>query len=62
MESIDSFYGYFNLVLGSTMTLIGFRVYRPFTKEKEEAMYKKFGNFFKYGGIALIVWGLIKIF
>ncbi|WP_262708657.1 hypothetical protein [Chryseotalea sanaruensis] len=44
------------------MTLIGFRVYRPFTKEKEEAMYKKFGNFFKYGGIALIVWGLIKIF
>lgn len=62
MESIDNFYGYFNLILGTIMTLIGFSVYRPFTKEKEETFHKKFGNFFKYGGIALIIWGLIKIF
>ena len=62
MEGIDNFYGYFNLILGTIMTLIGFKVYRPFRKDKEEEIYKKFGNLYKFGGIALIVWGLIKIF
>lgn len=62
MEGIENFYGYFNLVLGTIMTLIGFKVYRPFKKEKEEETYRKFGNLYKFGGIALIIWGLIKIF
>ena len=35
---------------------------RPFKKEKEEEIYKKFGNLYKFGGFALIIWGLIKIF
>ena len=62
MEGIENFYGYFNLILGTIMTLIGFKVYRPFKKDKEEETYKKFGNLYKFGGIALIVWGLIQIF
>jgi len=43
------------------MTLIGFKVYRPFTKEKEEETYKRFGNLFKYGGIVLVIGGLMKL-
>jgi len=62
MESLDNFYGYFNLVLGTIMTLIAFKIYRPFSKEEEDEKYRKFGNLFKYGGIAMIIWGLIKLF
>lgn len=62
MESIDNFYGYFNLVLGITMTLIGFKVYKPFKKDNEEQTYRKFGNLFKYGGIAMTIWGLLRVF
>jgi len=61
MEAIDNFYGYFNLALGTIMVLIGFKVYKPFSKEKEEETYKKFGNLYKFGGIAMIIWGLVKI-
>jgi hypothetical protein len=62
MEGIDNFYGYFNLALGTIMTLIGFKIYRPFKKEKEDEVYRKFGNLYKFGGIALILWGLIRVF
>jgi hypothetical protein len=61
MEAIDHFYGYFNLVLGTVMALIGFKIYRPFKKDKEEEMYRKWGNLYKVGGIAMIAWGLIKV-
>ena len=47
------------------MTLIGFKVYNPFKgknePEKEEQWYKKFGTFFKIGGIAILVTGIIKM-
>ncbi|MBI3220747.1 MAG: hypothetical protein HYZ44_14630 [Bacteroidetes bacterium] len=62
MEWIENFYGYFNLFIGIIMTLIGFKVYRPFTREKEEEIYKKFGGLYKFGGIGLMIWGLIKTF
>ena len=61
MEQLDGFYGYFNLALGTLFTLIGFKVYRPFNKDKEAETYKKFGAFYKLGGIGLIIWGLTKI-
>lgn len=62
MEQIDTFYGYFNIVFGTIMLLIGFKIYRPpFKKNREEMIYKKYGNLIKYGGIVFIIYGLIKI-
>jgi len=61
MDQIDNFFGYFNIVLGTVFTLIGFKVYRPFKKEKEEEIYRKYTNFFIFGGIGLVIWGLIKV-
>ncbi|MGL1886214.1 MAG: hypothetical protein OCD76_06840 [Reichenbachiella sp.] len=54
-----------NIGFGSYMTLTGFKVYNPFkgkdTPEKEEAWYKKFGTFFKIGGILLVGFGLYSL-
>lgn len=61
MEQLDHFYGYFNLLLGTIFILIGFKLYRPFSKEKEEEMYKKYINLYRFGGIGLLIWGLIKV-
>jgi hypothetical protein len=62
MEQLDNFYGYFNIVLGTIFILIGFRIYKPFNKEKEEEIYKKYINLYRFGGIGLLIWGLIKVF
>jgi hypothetical protein len=61
MEKLEYFYGFFNLFIGIVCTLIGFKIYRPFRKDKEEEMNKRFRTFYKVGGIALIIWGLIKV-
>ncbi len=58
-------FGIGNIVIGIMMTLIGFKVYNPFKgkndPEKEEQWFKKFGTFFKIGGISILIWGLIKL-
>lgn len=61
MDGLDNFFGYFNLLLGTVFTLIGFKIYKPFKKDREEEMNQKFGTFYKVGGIGLIIWGLIKV-
>lgn len=62
MEQLDNFYGYFNVSLGTIFILIGFKIYKPFNKDKEEEIYKKYINLYRFGGIGLVIWGLIKIF
>jgi len=62
MEQLDNFYGYFNILLGTIFILIGFKIYKPFSKEKEEMMYKKYINLYRFGGIGLLIWGIIKVF
>lgn len=52
----------FNIVLGVIFLLIGMKIYRPFNKEKEQAMIKKFKAFYILGGLSLVAWGLIKLF
>lgn len=50
---------YINIVIGTIFTLIGFKIYKPFKKEKEEMAYKKYGDLYKYGGIIMVIGGLI---
>ena len=52
----------FNILLGIIFLLIGFKIYRPFKKEKEEAIMKKFKGLYIFGGLGLIAWGMIKFF
>jgi hypothetical protein len=61
MEHIDKFYGYFNILLGTVFILLGFKIYKPFRKDNAEAMYKKYVNLFRFGGIALLIWGLTLV-
>lgn len=62
---IDLFFGIGNILFGSIMALIGFKVYNPFKgkndPEKEEQWYRKFGTFFKIAGIAILLFGIIKL-
>ena len=60
MDKLDLLIGYFNVVLGIMFTSIGFKIYKPF-RDKAEEMERRFGTFYKVGGITLIIWGLIKI-
>ena len=62
---MDLFFGIANIAVGLLMTLIGFKAYNPFKgknePEKEEQWYKKFGIFFKLGGIAILIFGIINM-
>ncbi len=59
---MDLIFGIGNIGIGIVMTSIGFKIYNPFKQEpeKEKLWYKKFGTFFKIGGIAMLIFGLIK--
>jgi hypothetical protein len=52
----------FNIFLGTVFLLIGLKIYKPFKKEKEEAMMKKFKEFYILGGLGLTAWGIVKLF
>ncbi len=62
MEQLDHFIGYFNLALGTIFILIGFKIYKPFKGEEGENKFQKMKAFYRIGGIALVIWGLVKIF
>lgn len=57
-------FGFGNIGIGVIMSIIGFKVYNPFknknTPEKEELWFKKFGTFFKIGGIIMLILGVLK--
>ncbi len=61
---MELIFGIGNIGTGILMTLIGFKIYNPFKgknePEKEELWFKKFGLFFKIGGIAMLLFGILK--
>ena len=64
LNQMDLFFGIGNVFFGSLMVLIGFKVYNPFTgknKTEEEKWTKKYGLFFKIGGIGMLAWGVFQI-
>lgn len=58
---MNSFFPAFNILLGIVFLLIGLKGYKPFKKEKEEAIMKNFKGFYIFGGLGLIVWGLVQL-
>lgn len=62
MEQLDSFYGYFNILLGTIFILIGFKIYKPFKGDEGEKKFQKMKTFYRLAGIGLVIWGLVKIF
>lgn len=62
---MELFFTFTQLIVGVYMTLVGFKIINLFKgknePEKEEKWYKKFGVFFKYGGIGLIVLAIIQL-
>ena len=58
----DIFYPIFNIIIGIIMILLATKIYVPKFKsdETKENFYKK-KDFFLVGGIALLLWGLIKL-
>ncbi|HYG39739.1 MAG TPA: hypothetical protein VD908_14020 [Cytophagales bacterium] len=52
----------FNIVLGTIFLLIKFRIYRPFSKDKEDKIIKQNNLFLLLGGIGLIAWGVFQAF
>ena len=61
---MELLFGIGNIVIGTMMTLIGFKIYNPFEgknePEKEALWFTKNGTFFKVGGIALLAFGIFK--
>jgi len=62
---MEIFFAFAQLITGIYMTLVGFKVIDIFKgkvdSEKEEKWFKKFGGFFKYGGIGLIIIAVIQL-
>jgi hypothetical protein len=62
---MDLIFGIGNIAIGTMMSLVGFKAHNPFKgknePEKEEIWVKKFGAFFKVGGIGILIFGIIKI-
>lgn len=62
---MELFFAVAQLLAGVYMALVGFKVIDVFKgksePEKEEQWFKKFGGFFKYGGIALVILGIIQL-
>jgi hypothetical protein len=62
---MELFFAIGQLIAGIYMTLVGFKVINLFKgkneQEKEEQWYKKFGVFFKYGGIVLVLLAIFQL-
>lgn len=56
-----TFFAFFNLIFGIVLLLTGLRIYRPFSRERESEVLGKYQNFYRYGGIFLILVGLYRI-
>jgi hypothetical protein len=60
VKIFDLLVPFINILIGGFMILIGFKIYKPFVKEKAEDIYRKYGTFYQVGGIAMFTWGVIK--
>lgn len=61
MNQLDYFFGFVNIVFGIVFILIGFKIYKPFKGEDGETKFQKMKMFYRLGGIALLIGGLVKI-
>jgi hypothetical protein len=64
MHFLPYFSAFITIFGGGYLALLGFRVIKPkkdnpVNEEKMIRWHSKFGRFAKYGGIALVIWGII---
>lgn len=52
---------FFNILIGTMMTLIGFKIYKPSTDEKTLETYDKFSWLLKIAGIAMLCYSIITL-
>jgi hypothetical protein len=60
-EFLEYFFRYFNVILGLIFLLRGWKIYRPFPKEREDEIFRKCQNLYRYDGVFLIIGGLVKV-
>ena len=51
MDKFNYFFGFFDIGLGIVFAMIGFKIIKPFSKEKEEEMNRRFSTFYKVGAL-----------
>lgn len=61
MNFFNSLLPYFNILMGTFLTLLGFKLYKPFAEEKAEETHKKYGTLFKLAGLAMLFYGIISL-
>jgi hypothetical protein len=60
MDYFNFITGLLNLAAGIFAILIGFQLLKPFNPKWQE-ITNRYLLVFKYGGIAIIIWGLFKM-
>ncbi len=62
---MDGFFALMNILAGFFMLLVGFKaidLFGPKNEEKAELFHKKWGAFFKVGGIIVALLGLFRFY
>lgn len=60
-ETFSNFLPYINIIIGSFLILIGFKVINPIELKKQKQFYEQWGTFFKLGGCAMFLWGVVEL-
>jgi len=61
MDQLDILAGYFTIGIGTIFILLGFNVLKWSKDEEAQKKYHKLKNFYRFGGIAFILYGLMKV-
>ena len=62
--SFEYFFAVVYILLGAFFSLTGFQILKPFKndEERQKGVTDKYKNLYRYGGMAMVLWGLFKLF
>jgi len=52
---------FFNILIGTMLVLVGFKLYKPNTDKKTLKTYEKLSWLLKIGGIAMLCYGILTV-
>jgi hypothetical protein len=61
MEYFYLIFPCFNILVGTMMAMVGFKLYKPLTDESMQRHYEKFSIFYKIGGIVVLLYGTMTL-